>query len=263
MTSSNVRRMAGLLAAATVAVGALQLGFAIERANDADSKVEQVASLRSTWTWRTSTTTKRSTTTTEAPTTTQVAVTTVAPATTTPPAPVTTKAPAPTTTKAPVTTQAPAPTPPATVAPVVGGNVSAATQNQMLAMVNAKRASGTTCGGVAMPPVPPLTLNGTISRASDAYAVDMATHNYFGHTGRDGSDPGNRLTAAGYSWSAWAENIAAGMPTAADAVNGWFGSAGHCKNFMLSAVTQVGFGMAQNPASTYKTYWVSDLGRPA
>ena len=111
--------------------------------------------------------------------------------------------------------------------------------------------------------MPPLTLNGTISRASDAYAVDMATYNYFSHTGRDGSDPGNRLTAAGYGWSAWAENIAAGQQTATDVVNGWFGSAGHCKNYMRSAVTQVGFGMAQNPSSAYKIYWVSDLGRPA
>jgi hypothetical protein len=32
---------------------------------------------------------------------------------------------------------------------------------------------------------------------------------------------------------------------------------------MSSAVTQIGFGFAQNPSSSYKTYWVSDLGRPA
>jgi uncharacterized protein YkwD len=91
----------------------------------------------------------------------------------------------------------------------------------------------------------------------------MATYGYFSHTGRDGSDPGTRLGRAGYRWSAWAENIAAGQPSATDVVNAWFGSAGHCQNFMSSAVTQVGFGFAQNPSSTYKSYWVSDLARPA
>jgi uncharacterized protein YkwD len=205
-------------------------------------------------------------TTQAATTTTKASVTTVpAPVTTTqPPVTTTTKAPVTTTTKppAPTTTQAPATT--TTLAPTGGwGNLGQSVQQQMLAMVNAKRASGTSCGGTAYPPVPPLSLNATIVKASDAYATDMATYGYFSHTGRDGSDPGQRLTAAGYRWSAWAENIAAGQSTPASVVDGWFGSPGHCVNFMRSAVTQVGFGKAENPSSTYRYYWVADLARPA
>ena len=195
------------------------------------------------------------TTVAPAPPTTQAAPTTVAPA------------PAPTTTRPPTTTApppAPAPTvttPPAP--PVPAGFLSTATQSEMLAQVNARRATGTTCGGVAYPPVPALSLQSNLRAAADAHALDMATYNYFSHTGRNGSDPGDRITAAGYRWSAWAENIAAGQGTATLAVNGWFASAGHCVNFMSSVATQIGFGGAQNPSSTYKIYWVAELGRPA
>jgi uncharacterized protein YkwD len=218
---------------------------------------------------RRTTTTKPRTTTTLAPTTTTTAApttTTPAPATTvtTKPAPSTTKAPAPTTTRAPAPTPAPtvAPTPAPTVAPVPSG-LSDAVRSTMLALVNAKRASGTTCGGVAAPPVPALSLQSNLNHSSDAHASDMATHNYFSHTGLNGSDPGNRMSAAGYAWSAWAENIAAGQTTPESVVAGWFGSAGHCHNFMSSAVTQIGFGRAQSSGSAYGIYWVSDLARPA
>lgn len=182
--------------------------------------------------------------------------TTKAPAPTTP----TTKAPAP----APTTPTTKAPAPPTTVAPTVpAGGLSAATQNDMLAQVNARRASGTTCGGKAFPAVPALTLQGNLTNASQAYAVDMATKNYFSHTGSNGSDPGQRITAAGYRWSAWAENIAAGQTSPAAAIAGWFDSAGHCVNFMSASVTQIGFGLATSASSTYGSYWVADLGRPA
>jgi uncharacterized protein YkwD len=129
--------------------------------------------------------------------------------------------------------------------------------------VNAKRASGTTCGGTAYPAVPPLSLQANLATAADGHARDMATNNYFSHTGLNGSTPGTRISATGYRWSAWAENIAAGQTTPASVMAGWFASAGHCANFMSSAVTQVGFGKAEKPSSTYRVYWVADLARPA
>ena len=132
----------------------------------------------------------------------------------------------------------------------------------MLSLVNATRTKGTNCGGRWFAALPALTLNAQLGSAASAHAADMATYNYFSHTGRDGSDPGTRIGRAGYSWTAWAENIAAGQPTASSVIAGWFGSTGHCENFMNPNVTQVGFGMAQGSASTYGTYWVADLGRP-
>lgn len=256
--------MAGLALVATIGVGGLyrQAGpdtSSVDTSERAASVRVQPAKARPA-----TTTTTAPTTTTTAPTTATTApsTTTAVPAPTTAKRTATTKAPATSTTAAPapVVATPPAPTP----APAVpAGNLPASTQQEMLSLVNAKRASGTTCGGVAYGPVPALSLSGNITAAADAHATDMATNNYFSHTGVGGSDPGTRMGNAGYAWSAWAENIAAGQTTAASVVSGWFSSAGHCVNFMSSAVTQVGFGMADNPASSYRYYWVADLGRPA
>jgi uncharacterized protein YkwD len=46
-------------------------------------------------------------------------------------------------------------------------------------------------------------------------------------------------------------------------MDAWFASAGHCANFMSSAVNEIGFAKAENPASPYRIYWVADLGRRA
>jgi uncharacterized protein YkwD len=132
----------------------------------------------------------------------------------------------------------------------------------MLSQVNAVRAAGTSCGGTFHGPVHALTLSGTLNAAATAHAVDMATRGYFDHTGLDGADAGTRMQRAGYPWSAWGENIAAGQPTASAAVDGWFASAGHCANFMSPHFTNVGFGLAELPGSPYGTYWVAALGSP-
>jgi uncharacterized protein YkwD len=161
------------------------------------------------------------------------------------------------------TTPTTAAAPPTTAAPVVSGNLPASTQSQMLGLVNAKRTAGTTCGGVAYAPVPALSLDGLLTRAADAHATDMATKNYFSHESLLGLDPAARILATGYHILYWAENIAAGQPTPAGVVATWFNSAGHCVNFMSGNVTQIGFGEAENPSSTYGIYWVADLGRPA
>ncbi len=60
----------------------------------------------------------------------------------------------------------------------------------------------------------------------------MKTNNYFSHTGLNGSTAGQRITAAGYTWSAYGENIANGYSSEQAVINGWLGSEGHCKNIM-------------------------------
>lgn len=206
-----------------------------------------------------STTTMPPTTTTTAP---PATTTTAAPTTTTTvrPTPATVR-PTPTTAPPTPTTAAPAPTTPPPPPPS-GPTLPSATLNELLVLVNATRAIGTTCGGQPYPAVPPLALQGDLSQAAQSHAVDMATYNYFSHTGRNGSDVGDRISAAGYNWSAWSENIAAGQGSPSAVVAGWFGSPGHCSGFMSSTITQIGFGMTVNPSSEYSIYWVADMGRP-
>ena len=127
--------------------------------------------------------------------------------------------------------------------------------------MNVHRAAGATCDGVAMPAVGALVADNALQRAARDHAVDMATYDYFSHTGRDGSMPWQRFAAAGYTGpSPWGENIAAGRSTAAAAVQGWMESPPHCRNIMNADFGRLGVGYAYGPQSTYRHYWVQAFG---
>lgn len=127
----------------------------------------------------------------------------------------------------------------------------------MLRLVNAARASGRTCGGTPHPAVPPLTMEPRLRCAARLHALDMGVMGYFSHTGRDGSNPGTRISRTGYSYRTWGENIAAGQRNAAAVVNAWLGSAGHCRNIMNASFTELGVGYY---ASTRE--WVQVFAAP-
>jgi uncharacterized protein YkwD len=61
----------------------------------------------------------------------------------------------------------------------------------------------------AFPAVQPLAFNAKLITAALAHSNDMLQHDFQSHTGTDGSDPGQRMDAAGYpaSTSPWGENI--------------------------------------------------------
>ena len=58
--------------------------------------------------------------------------------------------------------------------------------------------------------LPPLAANAALAAAATAHSNDMANKNFFSHTGSDGSNPGQRISRAGYNWYTYGENIAAG-----------------------------------------------------
>ena len=91
----------------------------------------------------------------------------------------------------------------------------------------------------------------------------MGTRDYFSHTSLDGRSPGDRITAAGYDWRTYGENIAAGYGSPGAVVRGWIASPGHCRNLMSPAFTQLGVGYADVPGSTYGDYWVQKFATPA
>lgn len=146
---------------------------------------------------------------------------------------------------------------------LAGARAAAATtiqQQQVLTLLNQARSKPCKCGATTYPAVPALTLDTQLNTASDKFAVDLATYNYFSHTGRDGSQPWDRMKREGYNWRAAGENIAAGYTTPAAVVAGWLASEGHCKNIMSANFKNVGVGYGYNTSSTYKAYWVTDFG---
>jgi uncharacterized protein YkwD len=123
----------------------------------------------------------------------------------------------------------------------------------ILQLVNNVRKSGCNCGSTIMPPVAPVTWNDLLSKAAYDHSLDMQSKNYFDHTGLNGSNPGTRISAAGYSWRAYGENIAKGYPSETEVVNGWINSEGHCKNIMNANFKEMGAGRAG-------AYWTQEFG---
>jgi uncharacterized protein YkwD len=134
-------------------------------------------------------------------------------------------------------------------------NDSTVNETLLLSLVNNVRQSGCTCGTTAMPAVPPVTWNNLLEKAALDHSVDMNKNNYFDHTGRDGSTPGDRITRAGYTWRAYGENIAKGYPSEQAVMDTWLKSEGHCKNIMSGNVKQMGVGRDGN-------YWTQVFAAP-
>jgi uncharacterized protein YkwD len=99
-----------------------------------------------------------------------------------------------------------------------------------------------------------------LDRSAQDYAQRMATEDFFSHIAPDGETPAGRILAAGYSWSGWGENIAAGLDTAAAVMDAWMHSPGHAANILSADYSQIGIGVAVG--GTFGIYWVQDFGSP-
>jgi uncharacterized protein YkwD len=135
-----------------------------------------------------------------------------------------------------------------------GGTTTASTSfaTQVIKLTNGRRAKA---GCKA------LKSNSLLKSAAQKHSVDMAKQDYFSHTGKDGRSPFDRMEDAGYSFTAAAENIAAGQRTPSDVVEGWMNSAGHRKNILNCTYTEIGVGYAKG--GSYGTYWTQNFGKPA
>ncbi|MEM1153379.1 MAG: CAP domain-containing protein, partial [Pseudomonadota bacterium] len=135
----------------------------------------------------------------------------------------------------------------------------------MLNAVNAVRAQGRTCGSLGtFPAVAPLTWNCALKKAAFGHSKDMATNNFFSHTGTGNTSLGTRVTSAGYRWRAVAENIAAGLSLSAvdRVVQTWVESPGHCANLMRSSVVNFGSAKYSDNSSRYTVYWTQVFAAP-
>lgn len=135
-------------------------------------------------------------------------------------------------------------------------------QATLLQQINAARARARSCGPTAMPAVSPLAWDARLFSAAARHSTDMARHNYFSHTDRDGRNVDQRVLAEGYAWTSVGENIAAGPSSVSAVMSGWLDSPGHCSNLMRAGYVHVGVACVQRSGSTYGRYWTMVLARP-
>ncbi|MFD9031326.1 sigma-70 family RNA polymerase sigma factor [Streptomyces sp. NPDC059567] len=147
---------------------------------------------------------------------------------------------------APTRTSSPAPKPKSTG--TTGGSGSdSTTAGQVVSLVNSERAKAG-CG--------PLTENSLLTEAAQGHSVDMAARNFFDHTNPDGDGPGERVTATGYRWSTYGENIAMGQRTPAQVMESWMNSPGHRANILNCSFKEIGIGIHSDGGP----YWTQVFG---
>jgi len=122
---------------------------------------------------------------------------------------------------------------------------------QMVELINAERANA----GVGA-----LIVQARLVHAAQLHSADMACRNYFSHTGLDGSSSGERITRAGYVWTIFGENIAAGYTDPQWIVKDWMKSPSHKSNIINARFTEIGTGYAYHVNSYHAIYWTVVFG---
>jgi uncharacterized protein YkwD len=80
-----------------------------------------------------------------------------------------------------------------------------------------------------------------LDAAARAQAMDMATNDFLGHTGSDGSDLRKRVDRVGYDWCTLAENVSRGYKSDARAIEAWRVSKGHHANITKRKAREFGY----------------------
>jgi uncharacterized protein YkwD len=145
-----------------------------------------------------------------------------------------------------VKSKAPATTAPATKAAAAPSSAASSAQDEVVDLVNSERAK-VGCS--------PVKVNAKLTKAAQDHSEDMAEHSNMSHTGSDGSQPGDRIERAGYSWSTYGENVAYGYDSAKSVMEGWMNSSGHKANILNCDFKEIGVGLA-----TDGNYWTQDFG---
>ena len=141
----------------------------------------------------------------------------------------------------------------ALLVPVAGADAYSPDDQELafLDLINAYRAENGLGG---------LVLQDELGDAADYHSYDMGVNNYFAHTLADGSSAGDNIRAYGYTGAVWGENIAAGMPSAAEAMVNWQNSPGHNAAMLDPDYTEIGVGRHYQEGSAYGWYWTTTFG---
>ncbi|MFF2806358.1 sigma-70 family RNA polymerase sigma factor [Streptomyces sp. NPDC058000] len=163
------------------------------------------------------------------------------------PAPHPTPTPTPTPTPSRTAAATPTPAPPAPPSPTA---TPPDLEEQAIALINRSRAQAG-CG--------PLRIDRRLHAAAQRHSADMAARDYYEHVSPEGVGPDARITAAGYEWSSWGENLDRGPEGAAAVVHDWMGDAMHRDNLLDCRFTAVGIGVVHGSGGPW---WTQDLAAP-
>ncbi len=126
-------------------------------------------------------------------------------------------------------------------------------RREMLERVNSERAARH---------LPPLRRHALLDEAAQGHASDMLARRYYGHDTPEGRTVMDRVQARGYRAMYAGENIARGLYSVQEVMDGWMGSPVHQEHLLSSVLDQVGFGLAFGKIpGGYEIIWVQNFGR--
>lgn len=106
-----------------------------------------------------------------------------------------------------------------------------------------------------------VSLSQTLGAAAEHHSLDMAAHDYVGHTLSDGTSWTQNVIDHGYTPNTvLAENLASGSASALDTLDQWTNSETHRATLLLPQLQAVGIGRAFNASSSSGWYWTADFG---
>ena len=131
----------------------------------------------------------------------------------------------------------------------------AAPREQIVGLVNRQR----TAAGLRS-----VRANAILMAEAQRFSGVQARLGRLTHRGDDGTTAGRRLTRAGYRWSFYGENLAAGQATPERVVAMWMASPGHRAIILHPRAREVGVGhtFRDNDPNRFFDYWVLELARP-
>jgi len=152
----------------------------------------------------------------------------------------------------PATTTSAGPTPSSTPSSTPTATAPARSlEQQLIDLINAERAKKG-CRELHVDP--------DLHTAAQQHSREMATQHYFDHVDQQGHHADSRITAAGYKWSRWGENLDRNTKAPTDVLNDWLDGAIHQQNILDCQFTDAGVGVA--PA-TGGPLWTLDLAAPS
>ena len=129
-----------------------------------------------------------------------------------------------------------------------------ATATRIVQLVNERRAAAG---------LKPLKVNALLMAEAQRFSGVQAAMGRISHRGTDDTNAGQRLSKAGYRWSFYGENLAAGQETAQEVVAAWMASPTHRANVLSPKAREIGIGhtFRADDAHGFFDYYVMEIGR--
>lgn len=102
-----------------------------------------------------------------------------------------------------------------------------------------------------------VSIDARLATAATNQSAHQAQLQQMTHAGPGGTDGGQRITAAGFQWNTWAENVAAGQGDCTSVVTAWLNSPTHKANILKTTIRYIGIGNVVGANGVH--YWTMDL----